>query len=75
MATLKVELMPGNTSPVGVIIDGRDYVVTFGPDGTALVPWAIGSRLVTDGIARDRGQVKPPLGAPPYPAVTPPWPA
>jgi len=77
MATMRVELMSGNDSPVSVTMEGGVvYAVAFDPPrpgGLADVPREIGMVLVSNGLARDRGQVKPPLAGPPWPAVTPEW--
>src|SRR5712671_8025846 len=65
MATMKVELTAGHTSPVSVRFATVEYSVSFEADGTALVPRPVGMRLVTDGICLDRGAV----------VIDGPWPA
>jgi len=74
MAMMKVELMPGNASPISVTVENIDYSVSFmppAPGGLAAVPRPIAMALVTHGICRDRGQVPPGDGPVTYPDVTP----
>ncbi len=74
MASLKLEVMPDNTSPLSAIVEGRTYQITFGPDRVIVIPRPLAMVLVSTGLCRDRGQVPASEGGGPWPNVSPEWP-